>query len=137
MDEVITFQFLSNDQNIEIERFHICTWDVDSFKPIIEFGVDISNASIGNLDEIEFTLFTPWPIKSQSDLFDELKKVENARFIFNESISSTDNLNDNPEFGVVHKFSNDTKLCLLPIEIQSDSYKVHVKVNLTHYKPVK
>lgn len=133
MDEVISFQLVSNIENINIERFHMCTWEVGVYKPIIEFGIDINPNSLVNVDEFQFTLFTPWNIQSATDLFDEIKTDQNARFIFNESISDTKNVNSNPEFGVIHHFSNNTKLCILQSIVEIESKNLKINVDLKNY----
>ena len=134
MEETLSFQLLSTQAEISIERLHICTWEVGTHKPIIEFGLDINNDSINNLDRIDFSLYTPWNINQCSDLFSEIKEEENARFIFNEAIDSKENINGNPEFGVIHYFSNNTNLCILPIQISHNSRKIDFSINLQHYK---
>lgn len=134
MEETISFQILSDTKNIIFERFHICTWEIGTHKPIIEFGIDIQGLNIQDLDIINLTLYTPWKIKVFSDLFSEIKKDDNARFIFNESIRNTSNLNSSSELGVIHEFSNDSKLCILPIILNFDNNKLLIKIDLKHYK---
>ena len=133
MEETISFQILCKQNNIIIDRFHICTWEIGSNKPIIEIGIDINKECLKNLSCIDFSMYTPWKILECSDLFKEIKKEENARFIFNESIKGQKNLNDNSEFGVVHSFSNDTKLCILPVILNSSQSLVNLSIDLSHF----
>lgn len=134
MEETISFQILCNIENIIFDRFHICTWEIGTHKPIIEFGADIQGNSIQSLESIDLTLYTPWKINSCYDLFPEIKKDENARFIFNESIKTSTNLNSTPELGVIHEFSNDKKLCILPTTIKKENNKLKINLDLRHYK---
>lgn len=134
MEETISFQILTNKKNITIDRLHICSWEIGPNKPIIEIGLDINKECLNSLLSIGFSMYTPWTISSCADLFEEIKKEQNARFIFNESIKEHKNLNNDSAFGVLHSFSNDTKLCILPIELKSIEKIINFSIDLSYFE---
>lgn len=82
---------------------------------------------------MDFSMYTPWTILDSSDLFKEIKKEQNARFIFNESIKEQKYLNNNSDFGVLHSFSNETKLCILPVTLELSSNIINLSIDLSHF----
>lgn len=47
-----SFFIFTDKEKIEIERFHICTWEFKNSKPLIEFGAEISKNSIPTGDTL-------------------------------------------------------------------------------------
>jgi hypothetical protein len=132
------FIFSDINQNIKIERFHICTWEFQNNTSFIEFGCEISKNSLQDQENIELQLFAPWlTVKCQlADFYEKLKGSENSRFIFNESITSTDFLDGGQNLnGVVHNFSGRNRLCILPITllIDGENQTITIKINLDFY----
>ena len=80
-----SFFIFTDDQEIIIERFHICTWEFNNSKPLIEFGAEISKDSIHE-DTLSISIFIPWLTErcEIKDLYEKLKDRENSRFIFND-----------------------------------------------------
>ena len=122
---------------IEIERFHICTWEFKDQKPLIEFGAEISKDSIKDKDSLCLYIYIPWLTDKCkiSDLYKNLKERENARFIFNDSIESDVPLDSSTDdVGVIHKFQNKESLCILPIKKTIKSKIISVLIDLKPYK---
>ncbi|WP_303316981.1 hypothetical protein Q4Q34_03245 [Flavivirga abyssicola] len=118
------FVFSDNNSPIVLERFHMCTWEFNNNSSLIEFGFEISKETIVE-DSLSISLYIPWINKSceVKDLYNKLKIAENSRFIFNDSVSSTDSLDGGRNIeGVVHTFADRNKLCILPatLDISQD-----------------
>lgn len=125
---------------VEIERFHICSWEFNNNSSLVEFGFEISKESLNN-NNLTIFLFIPWVEKSceTRDFYNSLSIPENSRFIFNDSVTSTDSLDGGRnKSGVIHKFSGRNELCVLPSFIKIDESKiVSVTLNLQPYQEYK
>jgi len=111
------FIFTDKNKPLEIERFHVCTWEFNNDTSLVEFGFEVSKDSIKD-NQLSISLYIPWFLKECSikDLYDKLCIAENSRFIFNDSLSGTDSLDGGRnKLGVIHKFSGRNELCVLPI----------------------
>jgi len=131
------FIYTGKEIAIQIERFHICSWEFNNNSSLVEFGFEISKESIKN-DNLTISIFIPWVEKSceTKDLYDKLSIADNSRFIFNDSIFSTDSLDGGRnKSGVIHKFSGRNELCVLPasIKIDEDGKIVTATLNLKPY----
>ena len=132
-----SFFIFTDKEEIEIERFHICTWEFKSSKPLIEFGAEISKNSIKDKDSLCLSIYIPWLTDECkiSDLYKNLKERENARFIFNDSIVSDVPLDPHTDdVGVIHKFQNKEALCILPIKKTIERKIISVLIDLKPYK---
>ena len=101
------FIYTEKRNTVQIERFHICSWEFNNNSSLVEFGFEISKESIKN-DHLTISIFIPWAEKSciTKDLYDKLSNADNSRFIFNDSISATKYLKPNTtNSGVIHTFS--------------------------------
>ncbi len=131
------FIYTVKGNTIQIERFHICSWEFNNNSSLVEFGFEISKESIKD-DNLSISLFIPWVEKScvTKDLYDKLSIADNSRFIFNDSIFSTDSLDGGRnKSGVIHKFSGRNELCVLPADIKIDKDKiVTATINLKAYR---
>lgn len=130
------FVYTERQKPIEIERFHICTWEFNNDSSFVEFGFEISKASILG-DSLTISLFIPWATSKcrTKDLYENLKMSENSRFIFNDSITRTNSLDGGKNLlGVVHTFGGRNELCILPVSLSLIENKVvTAKVNLQSY----
>ena len=132
-----SFFIRSNQENLKIKRFHICTWEFSS-SCLVEFGVEIDSESIQGLNSLTLDLYIPWIEYDSkvSDFYDKLKKSDNSRFIFNDSVSNTSYLDggQNRE-GVIHEFSDRNRLCLLPVVFHNNFNHnlVSMNIDLTEY----
>lgn len=132
------FIFTEKNIEIELERFHICTWEFKNNSALIEFGGEIKNA-FDIKEEVTLKFYIPWISSNHiiSDLYDKLKESENSRFIFNDSVSGHEFLDGGQKrHGVIQKFENRNPLCLIPIESSVDESKklVTIKANLKNLK---
>jgi len=135
------FIFTEKSKKIEIERFHICTWEFKNNSALIEFGGEIKNAFDINEEEISLQIYIPWISDNHKvvDLYDKLKESENSRFIFNDSVSGSEFLDGGQQRnGVIQKFESRNPLCIIPIEHSKDTKNkiVSVKINLRNLKRV-
>jgi len=134
--------FIYTDKGIkvEIERFHICSWEFNNNSSLVEFGFEVSKESLNN-GSLTIFLFIPWVEKSceTKDFYDRLRIPENSRFIFNDSVTRTDSLDGGRnKSGVIHKFSGRNELCILPSTIKINEDKiVSITLNLQPYEEYK
>lgn len=109
--------YTDNSTIVEIERFHICTWEFKNATSIIEFGAEIVNPQIITNDHLHLKLFIPW-INSNNkiiDLYSQLKDPENSKFIFNDSVKSSKYVNsEQSKYGVILNFHGRNPLCIMP-----------------------
>jgi hypothetical protein len=131
------FIFTDKVNPVQIERFHICTWEFNNDSSLVEFGFEVAKESITS-NQLSISVFIPWFTKSSEvmDLYDKLSIAENSRFIFNDSIISTDSSFDGGrnKLGVIHKFLDRNELCVLPIVIDKSADKfITVTINLQPY----
>ena len=130
------FVFTDKNSVVDIERFHICTWEFHNNTSLVEFGMEVEAASL-NVAEISISLFIPWFTETCTvkDLYEKLSIPENSRFIFNDSVSGTDSLDGGKnKLGVIQKFGDRGELCLLPIKFdRSQNQIVTLKIDLSSY----
>ena len=136
------FLFTEKNNEIELERFHICTWEFKNNSALVEFGGEIKDAFDFREDEITLKMNIPWILKSHMvvDLYDKLKESENSRFIFNDSVSGNEFLDGGQKRnGVIHKFENRNPLCIIPIESSVDESNkiISIKIDLRSIKKLK
>lgn len=130
------FIFTENKSTVQIERFHICTWEFNNDSSLVEFGFEVAKESITS-NQLSISVFIPWFTKSCEvmDLYDKLSIAENSRFIFNDSISTTNSLDGGRnKLGVIHKFSDRNELCVIPVTLNKTSDKlITATINLQPY----
>ena len=134
-----SFFIFTDKEEIVIERFHICTWEFNNSKPLIEFGGEISKDSIHE-DTLSISIFIPWLTErcEIKDLYQKLKDRENSRFIFNDSIKGDEPLDaKTDELGVIHEFLNRDYLCILPIKTKIEAETIYISIDLRSYKEKK
>ena len=113
--------FLLTDKPIEIERLHVCTWDMHG-EGAIEIGIEFGSQTwqkFNNVSAVNFTLSLPFLSKEDevSCLADTLVSVNNAnnKFIFNDTVHTTHTIKGEPANGSVIMFSSRNPLAILPI----------------------
>ena len=135
-----SFFIFTDKEKIEIERFHICTWEFKSSKPLIEFGAEISKNSIKDKDSLCLSIYIPWLTDKCkiSDLYKNLSNFENSRFIFNDSIEHIDSLDGGKNrFGVIYAFKErKEELCILPVNITKGDCIISIDLPLNKYKEI-
>ncbi|RZK10434.1 MAG: hypothetical protein EOO46_10765 [Flavobacterium sp.] len=130
--------FVYAENDIKIERFHICTWEFSNDKTLVEFGCEVNAESIANADGIEIKFFIPWLSSKATvtDFYSRLQDTSNSRFIFNDSIAYQKSLDGGENRnGVIQHFSGKNELCILPISFGKNfgEHKISVQVNLKIY----
>lgn len=133
-----SFFIYTNKSNIvQIERFHICSWEFKDNSSLVEFGFEISKDSIKH-DSLNISLLVPWAEKSceTKDLYNRLSIPENSRFIFNDYVNNTRSLDGGRnKSGVIHEFSGRNDLCVMPATIKINEDKiVSIELNLRPYQ---
>lgn len=130
------FIFTDKNKLVQIERFHICTWEFNNDSSLVEFGFEVAKESIRS-HQFSISLYIPWFTKTCEvmDLYDKLSVAENSRFIFNDSISTTNSLDGGRnKLGVIHEFLDRNKLCVVPVTIEKNSDKlITATINLQPY----
>lgn len=53
------FVYTNRNTILQIERFHICSWEFNNNTSLVEFGFEIAADSI-NQDELLIYLYIPW-----------------------------------------------------------------------------
>jgi hypothetical protein len=131
------FVFTEKTKPVQIERFHMCTWEFSNDSSLVEFGFEINKESIVE-DVMKIELYIPWVSKKceTKDLYEKLSNAENSRFIFNDSIIGTKYLKINTNnLGVIHTFSGRNELCVLPATLNiSNDRIVSISLNLKNYR---
>ena len=132
-----SFFIFTDKEKIEIERFHICTWEFKSSKPLIEFGAEISKNSIPTGDTLSLFFYIPWLTDKCkiNDLYENLKDSENSRFIFNDSIVHIDPSDGGKNTsGIIYEFKGrKEKLCILPVTLKKNDKVISVDLPLNKY----
>lgn len=135
--------FIYSNQNLDIERFHLCTWEFKNGSALMEIGCEISSENLPkNVEALELDIYIPWlnQQNSISDLFSNLKDAVNSKFIFNDSVINSYSLDDGRGIlGIRHDFQGRDPLCILPVSI-APSYernKAHIVLDLSSYKSKK
>lgn len=130
------FVYSKDETAIEIQRFHNCIWEFKDNSSLVEFGLEIKYESLIDKDSVELDLYIPW-LTSKSiirDLYDKLKDADNSRFIFNDSVLSTKNLDGGRgRLGVIHCFKSRNVLSVLPVSVEIIDRKACIKIDLKHY----
>lgn len=133
-----SFLVYSDDKQVDIERFHVCIWEISGVKPFVEFGLEVEETNF-NADDtsVELNIFIPWLKMDEfeiSDLYPSLKQSQNSRFIFNDSISNTRGFDGGDNYtGVIHTFSGNNSLCVMPIETELNNQSVKIKIDLKEF----
>lgn len=106
-------------EQIDIERLHICTWDIPNESSYIEFGVEFSYEFFTE-DSLILYLAAPFVKKddSVSCLLKNLSDRANGRFIFNDVVSGIDNVGEDSRDGSILKFERRDNLTVLPCNIK-------------------
>jgi hypothetical protein len=132
--------FLISDDNLKIERFHLCTWEFNNSSSLLEIGCEIASESLPNeKEEIRVDLYIPWLNGASSlvDLYTRLCDSKNAKFIFNDSVIGTKPLDDVRNLlGVIHHFEQRPPLCILPASVATlnkEGNKLEVTLSLNNY----
>lgn len=129
--------FILSKQDVEISRFHICTWDIENENSFIEFGIEFNFPD--NDKEIDFKLVVPF-VKDKSItpvtclLPNLISDTENSKFIFNDNIKEFSYLDSSKKSGGIITFETRGKLTLLPIVPEIEEQVVTFKIKKSNSK---
>ena len=106
---------LCKQNNVSVERLHICTWDIEGDKHFTEYGLEINRS---NLPRLDMALSIPQlsNLKNIRCLYKNVSDPVNCRFIFNSDIDKITHINGNPEFGANVSLKKDRQIAILPLE---------------------
>ncbi len=133
--ETSYFLYSTQDENVDIKRFHNCTWEFDNKSSLVEFGFEIEYEYLKKKKEIGLSLSIPWLTKKcvLTDLYEKLRVTDNSKFIFNDSVTNMSPLGVQIILGCIHQFSTRNAFCLLPTKLKSENKKVNINIDLSRY----
>lgn len=111
--------FILTDQPVDIDRLHICTWDLHG-KGALEIGIEFDLREKKNqTDKVEFLLSLPFIGKEDTVLCLArtllTENSANCKFIFNDTVKKVISIGDSPANGGVVEFKGRDPLAILPI----------------------
>lgn len=132
--------FVYSNQSLELERFHICSWEFTNGSALLEIGCEISAENFSHeINLIELSIHIPW-LNAQNEVFDlypRLKDAANTKFIFNDSVVNTQTFDGGAGvLGVLHEFQGREPLSILPVTLNLNyaTKVISIKLNLASYK---
>lgn len=133
--------FVLSNKKIEIEKFHICTWESLNRPSHIEFGVEIKKDSYdeavrnNRAGELAITLYLSIPYiqegQNVDDLYNKFIDDNNSRFIFNDVVENHTNLDGDNRNGVTLKFKEKGELTILPCNPASKNGHITIGLKKT------
>ncbi|MDR1973848.1 MAG: hypothetical protein LBQ31_04145 [Bacteroidales bacterium] len=150
--------FILNKQQVEISRFHICTWDIENENSLIEVGMEFNFPE--KTEDLFFKLVMPSFLKQKPNIKLSLSELtpsvslsvdtekpfvscllhnlidnsDNSKFIFNDNISNFSAIQGDKRNGAVLTFETriPNKLSVIPIQDLSidDSCRQIVSFNV-------
>lgn len=130
------FIYTKTKEDLRIERFHICQWEFRNKTTMIEFGAEIESQQFKK-DHLDIYMHIPWLNNKCgiSDLYKNISAPNNCRFVFNDSIISSEYFDGGrTETGVLVSFQNRNQLCLMPIRITAATEQdLKITINLKDY----
>lgn len=111
--------FILTDQPVDIDRLHICTWDLHG-KGALEIGIEFDLREKKNqTDKVEFLLSLPFIGKEDKVLCLArtllTENSANCKFIFNDTVKKVISIGDSPANGGVVEFKGRDPLAISPI----------------------
>jgi len=110
--------FILSKQNLNIERFHICTWDIENIPSFLEIGIEFTITDI-NQTVVDFKFVAPF-IKERDEITclatNLLSNQDNCKFIFNDTIESLSEISGDMRNGAIINFTTRNKLIVLPLD---------------------
>lgn len=123
--------YLLSKQRVEIERFHICTWDTIDGTSFVEFGIEIEQTDKLN-SEIDICLILPF-INNKctiTSLHKELSDEANCRFVFNDIVKNKKPIDGDGRNGNIIEFENRKKLAILPNKSSIEQDRKNIKITI-------
>jgi len=117
--------FILSKQNLTIERFHICTWDIENTPSFLEIGIEFTINDISQVTKdtpqptVDFKFVAPFIKKTDEVLClasNLLSDPDNCKFIFNDTIESLSPISGDNRNGAIINFTTRNKLIVLPFD---------------------
>lgn len=123
--------FILSKENLCIERFHICTWNLKDSSAFVEFGIEIKKDKLG----AEFDVFLAVPfanyISKTYSLHENLANGDNCKLIFNDTMINQQPIEGDSHKGSIITFSQRDKLAIVSVSPENldgeGLIKFHVK----------
>ena len=107
--------FILCKDEISINRFHICTWDLLDDNACIEIGCEILSFNKKHIDLMLFLSFLTESIEIE-DLYEKITERDNVRFIFNDKVQRMDPDEGTGKHGIKIQFEERESLQFLKCE---------------------
>lgn len=127
--------FVLSDKKILIKRFHVCTWDLIDDVACMEIGCEV-------IPENAKTIIMYLPFLDETveihDLYNDLTKSDNLRFIFNDRVKSTEPDDGTGKRGTKVTFAEREQLQFIKCDlkrIKSNCLSIDVNRNGEHDLP--
>ena len=104
-------------QPITISKLQICTWNIYDCNACLELGIEIEQNTLLMNTDYSISFLAEWlsPICTITSLHEKFADSDNARFIFNETVESTRDVNGHKHNGTQISFTNKRQLMVLPV----------------------
>ena len=104
-------------QPITISKLQICTWNIYDCNACLELGIEIEQNTLLMNTDYSISFLAEWlsPICTITSLHEKFADSDNARFIFNETVESTRDVNGHKHNGTQITFTNKRQLMVLPV----------------------
>lgn len=112
--------YIYSSQKVVIERLHLCTWDVRGGKARFELGIEILNDGDYKFHSpLKISVHLPFTIREKKiiSLHKSLCDEKISRYIFNDIISSSDIIDEDPMRGKILHFKERGNLAIIPAKI--------------------
>lgn len=134
---------LCKQEQVSIERMHICTWNLGKTVFFTEYGFEINRSALKSLDLNIVLPNQGLEKKNFKSLFRNVSDTNNCRFIFNSDIEKTSPINGIPEHGINFDFCKSRKITILPIceddeslSIQDNTIKLQLSIPQQAYEVI-
>lgn len=105
-------------QPITISKLQICTWNIYGCNAYLELGIEIAQNTLSMNMDYSISFLAEWlsPACTITSLHEKFADSNNARFIFNETVESTRDVNGHKHNGTQISFTNKRQLMVLPVQ---------------------
>lgn len=117
---------------LNIERFHICTWETLQQPSYIEFGFEINPNSIKCGDTDKLYLAVPFVDTNTKVLClsKNLSDKQNCRFIFNDIVKSSTSVGDDDRDGSIIEFESRNFLTIIPTKSTCNEGYIEIEFSI-------
>jgi hypothetical protein len=118
----------SKNNNLTIERLHLCTWNFNSSMSKLEIGFEIEK----NLDKpFNVSMNFPFDVENGNikSLHDALCDEKNSRYIFNDIITSAKIIDNDAKRGKILHFKKRNDLAIIPVKYKCKQHEIVFSIN--------